>query len=83
MTLGWGSKAHNTFFYGDEANYQGINYCAAGLQLALPETADRFYPIVLLQYYSTLGQARRGNLVKEKTSGILLQFIATVGILDK
>lgn len=82
VSLGYGSKAHNRYLYGDNLQKGGVSYVAAGLQLALPETADRFYPIVLLQYYSTVGSARRGSLVSGKTSGVLLQFIATAGLLD-
>ncbi len=82
ISLGFGSKAHNQYMYGANSGSGGLSYVAAGLQLALPETADRFYPIVLLQFYSTSGSAQNGSLVADKTSGFLLQFIATLGLLD-
>lgn len=79
-SLGWGSSEHNGYFYGNNEAVSGFNNIAYGIQFAFPETADRNYPIILIEGYSVLNAQRKGNLLLDKADGVLIQFIATFGV---
>lgn len=82
-SLGWGQKAHNQYFYGPSSDSDGINNLSYGLWLTLPQTADRFYPIVLLSHFEVLGDKnKQAAYAQENNQGYLISFIATLGLLD-
>ncbi len=82
-SVGWGQKSHNQYFYGPTADEDGFNNLNYGLWLTLPETADRFYPIVLLSHYEVLGDRNKhAQFAERNNQGYLLTFIASVGLLD-
>jgi hypothetical protein len=81
-SLGWGDTAHNQYFYGPSANHAGINNFSYGLWFAFPEQADRYYPIVQLTHFQTLGDYRNGEYAQGRNSGWLFSFIATLGVLE-
>jgi hypothetical protein len=81
--LGWGNGRHNAYFYGPTANQAGFNNFSLGLWLALPNDADRFYPIVQLTYFRTIGdQNRSASFASGRSQGLLFSFIATYGVLE-
>ena len=49
----------------------------------LAETADRFYPIILLSHFEVLGEKnKQAQYAKSNNEGYLVTFIATIGLLD-
>ena len=80
-SVGWGDKAHNQYFYGPDVEQSGFNNLAYGLWFVFPEEADRFYPIIQLRHFQTLGQNRDGAYASGRSEGWLLSFIATAGVL--
>lgn len=79
-SIGWGDSAHNKYFYGPSQGSFGPNNFSYGLWLAFPEESDRFYPIVQIKQFQTLGPYDRGEYAKSGYSGWLFSFIATVGV---
>jgi len=82
-SLGWGDRLHNQYFYGDDIKASGINNWSKGLWIALPEEADRFYPIIQLNHFQTIGSFHKGRYAQGRSQGLLISFIATLGLLDK
>ncbi len=82
VTAGIGDKAHNQYFYGPDDDASGLNNASYGVWIALPEEADRFYPIIQLKHFTTLGDHRQAAFAKKRSDGILFSFIATFGVLD-
>jgi len=80
--VGWGDKDHNKYFYGESANTSGVNNIAYGLWFAFPEESDRFYPIIQIRRFQTLGEFRNAEFAKGRNEGFLLSFIATYGVLE-
>lgn len=81
-SVGWGDSAHNRYFYGPSADSAGLNNLAYGIWIALPEEADRFYPIIQIRRFQTLGEFRNAEFAKGRNEGFLLSFIATYGVLE-
>lgn len=79
-SVGWGDSAHNQFFYGPSRSSSGFNNFSYGLWFAFPEEADRFYPIVQIRHFQTLGNYGQGEYAKNRNDGWLFSFIATVGV---
>lgn len=79
--VGWGDDRHNSYLYGPGAN-EGFNNIAYGLLLAFPEEADRYYPIVQIRRFETIGRARGGAYSQGRDEGWLFSFIATYGFLE-
>jgi hypothetical protein len=82
LSAGWGDKAHNKYFYGSDINESGFTNVAAGLWFALPEEADRNYPIIQARWFETLGAFKDGQYASGRNRGFLFSFIATFGVLD-
>ena len=79
-SLGWGSAAHNKYFYGlEKSDWNNLSY---GFWVAFPNEADRYYPILQLMRFSTLGDNRNAPLAMGRNDGFLFSFIATFGILE-
>lgn len=79
-SLGWGDSAHNRYFYGSSQDTSGFNNFSYGLWFAFPEEADRFYPIVQIRHFETLGRFKSGEFSTNRNEGWLMSFIATVGV---
>ena len=80
--VGWGDAPMNQYLYGPSAGPTGINTLSYGLWLALPEMADRFYPIVQLTHFETLGDANKNaEYAAGRNQGVLFSFIASVNLL--
>jgi hypothetical protein len=80
-SVGWGDLSHNQYFYGSGAA-DGFNNLSYGLWIALPEEADRFYPIVQLTRFQVLGNNRNATLAVANNEGWLFSVIATMGLLE-
>lgn len=79
---GLGDGLHNRFFYGTEAGGFGLTEITYGFWFALPEEADRYYPIVQVARYEAVGDRNRGAaLARGRDEGWLISFIATVDLL--
>lgn len=82
-SIGWGDAAHNRYFYGPGAGQDGLNNSSLGLWFAFPEESDRFYPIVQLIHFQTLGHKNRNaDFAKNRDEGWLFSFIATFGAYE-
>jgi hypothetical protein len=82
-SVGYGDAKHNSYFYGPEADKAGLNNLSYGLWFAFPEEADRNYPIILIEHFEVLGERNKNALfAKDRNSGFLFSFIATVGLLE-
>lgn len=82
-SVGWGQKAHNQYFYGPSADEDGFNNLSYGLWLTLPETADRFFPIILISHYEVLGDKnKQAQYAQGHNQGYLVTFTASIGLLD-
>lgn len=81
-SVGWGDAAHNEYFYGPDVDKNGFNNLAYGLWFAFPEESDRFYPIIQIRRFQTIGDFKDGVLAKGRDEGWMLSFIATYGFLD-
>lgn len=81
-SVGWGDSAHNQYLYGPSANEGSLNNFSAGLWLAFPEEADRFYPVIQLTHFEVLGQNRNAEFATGNNEGWLFSFIATYGVLE-
>lgn len=79
--IGAGDYQHNRHFYGPGA-HDGFSNIAYGLWLAFPEEADRYYPIVQIRRFETIGRARDGAYAQGRDEGWLFSFIATYGFLE-
>lgn len=80
--LGFGDGAHNRYFYGSGAADFGLSELTYGIWLALPEEADRYYPIVQIARFETVGDRNRSaSFANGRSEGWLISFIATVGLL--
>lgn len=79
--IGAGDYTHNRHFYGPGAQ-DGFNNIAYGLWLAFPEEADRYYPIIQIRRFETIGRARDGAFAQGRDEGWLFSFIATYGFLE-
>lgn len=83
VKAGFGDGLHNRYFYGPEASDFGLTELTYGLWLALPEDADRYYPIVQIARFETMGDRNRNaSLARNHDQGWLVSFIATVGVLE-
>jgi hypothetical protein len=80
--IGWGDSNHNKYFYGPSADSAGFNNLSYGLWFALPEEADRFYPIIQITHFEVLGQNKNAEFAVDRNSGWLFSFIATYGLFD-
>ena len=80
-SVGWGDSAHNQYFYGPSIKSSGFNNVSYGFWFAFPEEADRFYPIVQIKHFETIGDYRNSDFAKDKNEGWLFSFIATEGFL--
>lgn len=80
-SIGWGDKAHNKFFYGPSSDSSGFNNVAFGIWFALPEEADRFYPIIQIKHFRVLDEYKNSEFAKDRSDGWLFSFIATYGFL--
>lgn len=82
-SVGWGQKEHNQYFYGPSADADGFNNLNYGLWLTLPETADRFFPIILISHYEVLGDKNKhAQFAEGNNQGYLVTVIASIGLLD-
>lgn len=79
--VGVGDLEHNLYFYGPGA-VAGFNNLAYGLWFAFPEEADRYYPIIQIRRFETIGGAKSGSYSFGRGEGFLVSFIATYGILE-
>ena len=82
LSLGWGDSAHNKYFYGPSAESSSLNNASYGIWFAFPELSDRYYPIIQVRHFSTLGTNSDGELAMGRNNGWLISFIATYGILE-
>lgn len=83
LGAGWGDTPMNAYFYGPNAGPTGINHFDYGFWLALPELSDRYYPIVQVMHFQTLGDANRaGTFAVNRNEGFLFSFIASVRLLN-
>ena len=82
LSLGWGTSAHNQYFYGPESNSDSFNNLAYGFWFAFPEEADRFYPIIQVKHFEVLGKNKEASYAKNRNEGWLISFIATYGLLE-
>ena len=80
-SAGLGDLAHNRYFYGPSAD-AGLNNISYGVWIAFPEEADRFYPIVQLVHFETVGISRSAEFASGRNEGWLFSFIATNGFLE-
>ena len=75
-SVGWGTSSHNQYFYGPSASQDNINNYAYGIWLAIPNRADRYYPIVLLKKFGVIGsQNSQSEYAKNHNDGVSLSFI--------
>lgn len=79
---GWGDLDHNRYFYGPTADAEGLNNFSYGLWFAFPDEADRFYPIIQVTHFETLGTNRMAQYAQNNSDGWLVSFIATYGVLE-
>ena len=82
FTLGYGDENHNQYFYGPQAADAGLNNLSYGLWFNFPNEADRNYPIIQIKHFEVLGKQRlEADYAKDNSSGWMISFIATGGIL--
>ena len=81
FSMGWGDERHNKYLYGPSANKSEITNFSYGVWFAFPDEADRFYPIVQVKHFSLVGKAKSAEYLQD-TSGVLISFIATYGVLE-
>lgn len=79
--LGWGDSAHNQFYYGPSMSKDGLTNVSYGLWLAFPEEADRYFPIIQLTHFQTIGDFSRGEFAINRNEGWVFSLIASVGLL--
>lgn len=82
FSLGWGEAATNRYYYGPSANSDGFNNFNYGIWFALPEEADRYYPIIQIKHFETLSSYRDSKYAKDRSDGWLFSFIASFGLLE-
>ncbi len=83
FSVGAGDSAHNKYFYGPSAEGAGVNNFSYGLWLAFPEEADRYYPIIQLVHFETIGEKNQNaEFARGRNEGWLFSFIATYGLLE-
>ncbi len=82
FTLGYGDENHNRYFYGPQATDAGLNNLSYGIWFSFPKEADRNYPIIQIKHFQVLGKQRaQSDYAKDNSSGWMISFIATGGIL--
>ena len=76
-SVGVGDLLHNQYFYGpsSDAGFDNISY---GFWIAFPKEADRFYPIIQLVHFETIGSSRNA----EFASGAR-QTVDTMDLLER
>lgn len=74
-TIGWGDARHNQYFYGPSDDKDGFNNVSYGVWLAFPNDADRFYPIVQLMRFQTLGSHGSAEYSRGRNKGVLFSAI--------
>ena len=81
-SLGWGDGLHNRYFYGPSAYNSGLNNLSYGLWFAFPDESDRYFPIIQLKHFQTLGINKNADYARDYNEGWLFSFIATYGVLE-
>ncbi|MBC7464360.1 MAG: hypothetical protein H7256_00065 [Bdellovibrio sp.] len=82
LGAGIGDKAHNKYYYGPNDEATSMTDYAAGIWLAFPDEADRFFPIIQVMYFAVNGDHRNAQYAKNNNQGYLASFIYTVRLLD-
>lgn len=81
-SIGWGSRSQNQYIYGPEANTNGFNNIAYGLWLAIPNRADRYYPIILIKRFETLqSKFKNADYAKDHNNGVAISLLYSVKVL--
>ena len=81
VTAGAGDSRHNQYFYGPSDTSTGINNASVGFWVAFPEEADRWYPVIELMAFQTVGDHGHAEYSEGRNRGVLFAFIATTGLL--
>jgi hypothetical protein len=78
-TIGYGSRSHNQYWYGldAKASLADLSY---GLWVAVPESADRYFPILQILHFEVLGANRQAQFAQNRSDGWLFSLILTYGI---
>ena len=79
--IGWGDSPHNQYFYGPSAASSGFNNFSYGLWLSFPKEADRFYPIILIKHFQTLGSFSNAEFAIGRNEGWVISLIASYGVI--
>ncbi len=77
VNIGWGDAAHNQYYYGPSMYKSGLNNISYGLWFAFPEDSDRFYPIIQITRFDTIGDFKAGEYAVGRNQGWLFSVIAT------
>lgn len=80
VTAGIGDKRHNQYFYGPDDEASGITNTSAGFWVAFPEEADRWYPVIQLMAFQTVGDHGHAAYAEGRNRGVLLGIIATTSL---
>jgi len=81
-SLGWGNSSHNQYVYGPQAQQSTFNNYAYGLWLAIPNRADRYYPIVMIKHFQTMNSdLKQADYARGHDSGIAASLIYSVKVL--
>ena len=79
--LGWGSLAHNQFYYGKNIANSGLNFCSLGLVLTGEPRVDRLFPLLEIHYNQIIGDNRFGNSVSNKPHNLYFLFILAKNLI--
>lgn len=82
-TLGWGDANHNGYLYGLDSSGKardGLNNMSYGLWIAIPKKVDRWYPMIQLMRFETLGDFRDNQFARERSSGYVFSFMAALKV---
>jgi hypothetical protein len=82
FSAGIADSAHNHYFYGANDNAHGINNISYGFWLAFPDESDRYFPIVQLMRFQTVGDHKNASFANGRSDGILFSFILAFKTLD-
>ena len=71
FSIGWGDDRHNKYLYGPSADKSELNNLSYGIWFAFPEEADRFYPIIQIKHFETIGHSKNAEYAKNSNLGYL------------
>lgn len=82
-TFGYADKAHNKYFYGQGAK-AGWTHFSAGLWVNFPERADRYTPILMVEYFEVLNSTnKQASLMTGNDHGWVVTLVGAVPVFEK